>query len=62
MQDPGSLEFPIECAAALEALLTSGGGPGIEIGELPAVEDCDIDALGVAQVLAEQGLLEVLAA
>ena len=55
----GAVEFPIECAEVLEALLTSGPGAEVAVADLPPVEGCDIDAKGVAQALVEVGLLEV---
>lgn len=51
------LEFPLECAGTLEALLSSKPGCELDVADLPSVEDCDIDALGVTQVLADVGLI-----
>jgi hypothetical protein len=55
----GQLEFPLECAAALEMLLKARRGAELALAALPPVEGCDIDAVGVAQALADAGILEV---
>lgn len=57
-QQENALEFPLGCEEALAALLRSGEGSEVVVGELPETEEgCELDRLGLAQVLADAGLL-----